>query len=790
MLASLAFRPLPQGLARLLRARPWWSPSRATYGTAAAAVAEGAGAARLRLLPVLAARGRRGLAPTPGVRLSWRTAACRGRQGGPGGEPPVAGPVPGGSRPALPMGPVPGGSRPTLPMRPVPGGSPLVVPPGPTLPMEPVPGGSPLAAPPGPTLPMGPVPGGSPLAAPPGPTLPMGPGPGRSPLGNGPGLKGTTAAERPGLPVPGLAALQTPRPPATGPASSGCLVPATSSSRMASLREPTPWPSGAEQRCCHAGDPGGHQSGAGSCSPGAGLPALVAALAYCYLRDRLSKEDALLEAARINNVSEVKRLLEEGTDVNARHKLGWTALMVAAISRHSSVVKALLTANADPNLGDDFSNVYEIAKEKGLHSLEGANPLQKNEMGHTPLDYAREGEVMNLLRASEAKFQEEQRRREVEERRRFPLEQRLKEHIIGQENAIATVGAAIRRKENGWYDEEHPLVFLFLGSSGIGKTELAKQTAKYIHKDIKKGFIRLDMSEFQERHEVAKFIGSPPGYVGHEEGGQLTKKLRQCPNAVVLFDEVDKAHPDVLTIMLQLFDEGRLTDGKGKTIDCKDAIFIMTSNVASEEIAQHALQLRQEAMEMSKKRIAENLEDVQMTDKITISKQFKEKVIRPILKAHFRRDEFLGRINEIVYFLPFCHSELIQLVNKELNFWAKKAKARHNITLQWDREVMDVLADGYNLHYGARSIKHEVERRVVNQLAAAYEQDLLPQGCTLRIIVEDSDKQLLKTTEGSSPSTEKSKVPTLRLEIVEKDRKARKLEIQAPLNPKNITYFL
>ncbi|XP_077030575.1 mitochondrial disaggregase isoform X2 [Agelaius phoeniceus] len=774
MLASLAFRPLPQGLARLLRARPWWSPSRATYGTAATAVAEGAGAARLRLLPVLAARGRRGLAPTPGVRLSWRTAACRGRQGGPGGDPPVAGPVPGGSRPALPMGPVPGGSRPTLPMGPVPGGSPLVVPPGPTLPM-------------------GPVPGGSPLAAPPGPTLPMGPGPGRSPLGNGPGLKGTTAAERPGLPVPGLAPLQTPRPPATGPASSGCLVPATSSSRMASLREPTPWPSGAEQRCCHAGDPGGHQSGAGSCSPGAGLPALVAALAYCYLRDRLSKEDALLEAARINNVSEVKRLLEEGTDVNARHKLGWTALMVAAISRHSSVVKALLTANADPNLGDDFSNVYEIAKEKGLHSLEvlvtreddfnnrlnvranfkgctalhyavladdyltvkllldaGANPLQKNEMGHTPLDYAREGEVMNLLRASEAKFQEEQRRREVEERRRFPLEQRLKEHIIGQENAIATVGAAIRRKENGWYDEEHPLVFLFLGSSGIGKTELAKQTAKYIHKDIKKGFIRLDMSEFQERHEVAKFIGSPPGYVGHEEGGQLTKKLRQCPNAVVLFDEVDKAHPDVLTIMLQLFDEGRLTDGKGKTIDCKDAIFIMTSNVASEEIAQHALQLRQEAMEMSKKRIAENLEDVQMTDKITISKQFKEKVIRPILKA----------------------------------------KARHNITLQWDREVMDVLADGYNLHYGARSIKHEVERRVVNQLAAAYEQDLLPRGCTLRIIVEDSDKQLLKTTEGSSPSTEKSKVPTLRLEIVEKDRKARKLEIQAPLNPKNITYFL
>uniref|UniRef100_A0A3B5LYQ3 ClpB family mitochondrial disaggregase n=1 Tax=Xiphophorus couchianus TaxID=32473 RepID=A0A3B5LYQ3_9TELE len=286
------------------------------------------------------------------------------------------------------------------------------------------------------------------------------------------------------------------------------------------------------------------------------------------------------------------------------------------------------------------------------------------------------------------------------------------------------------------------------------------------------GFIRMDMSEFQEKHEVAKFIGSPPGYIGHEEGGQLTKLLKACPNAVVLFDEVDKAHPDVLTIMLQLFDEGRLTDGKGKTIECKDAIFIMTSNVASEDIAQHALQLRQEAEELSRRKLADKLEDVEKSDDIKISRQFKDTVIRPILKAHFRRDEFLGRINEIVYFLPFCYSELLQLVSKELNFWAKKAKQRHDITLQWDHPVLDLLAGGYNLHYGARSIKHEVERRVVNQLAAAYEQELLPKGCTLRLFVQ-------------SEGQEEHSMPRLRLEVVGEDSSSRTLDIRPPLNPEH-----
>ena len=196
----------------------------------------------------------------------------------------------------------------------------------------------------------------------------------------------------------------------------------------------------------------------------------------------------------------------------------------------------------------------------------------------------------------------------------------------------------------------------------------------------------------------------------------------------------------MLTVLLQLFDEGRLTDGKGKTIECKNAIFIMTSNLASTEIADHALQLRREAENIAKERMEGTLEETDLlpnASKIKISRQFKEKVVQPILKYHFRRDEFLGRINEIVYFLPFSRNELVELVSREMKFWGDKAKAKHDIDLVWDTQVLHHLADGYNVYYGARSIKHEVERRVVAELAFAHEQDKLSSGSEVRLSMEN-----------------------------------------------------
>lgn len=476
-------------------------------------------------------------------------------------------------------------------------------------------------------------------------------------------------------------------------------------------------------------------------------------------------------------------------DINSRHKLGWQLLHLAAVNGKSVICKLLLQAGARVNDLDHYSSPRLMSERLNIDPLVialirdtefnsdlarinfygctalhyaaisnspetvqvlidyGANPTIKNELGLKPAKFANPN-ISRYIMEYEEEYLLKEKELEDEERRKYPLEKRIKEHIIGQEAAISMVAATIRRKENGWFDEDHPLVFLFLGSSGIGKTELAKQVAKYLHKNNKNAFIRLDMSEYQEQHSVARIIGSPPGYIGHQEGGQLTDALKNSSDAVVLLDEVEKAHPKVLTVLLQLFDEGRITDGKGKTVQCEDAIFIMTSNLASEAIAEHAIQLRNEqqlSREMELKNRLQGLngsindEESGYQEQITLSRNFKDSIVKPILKHHFKRDEFLGRINEMVYFLPFSDKELKQLVIKELEFWAARAKKKNNIQVTWDDKVVDVICKGYDIYYGARSIKHEVERRIVNQISELHYS--MKNAKKIHITVNDKDNE-------------------------------------------------
>ncbi|KAI9258740.1 P-loop containing nucleoside triphosphate hydrolase protein [Phascolomyces articulosus] len=527
--------------------------------------------------------------------------------------------------------------------------------------------------------------------------------------------------------------------------------------------------------------------------------------------------DQICQAIVQNDFKRLKKLAEESNfSPNVYHSYGWTPLQVAVIQDNEPMVKFLLEKGADPNLEDHYyprshqaANVRQIDFSEDLlpyrdyreytalhyaviicnpnvvHMLleHMADPVVRNSHGLTPREYLyyverftgeQNIEIETMLRDKEKSFSadkaahdEHQRKaqlqREKEYRKKHPLEDALKGRIVGQLGPIHALASAIRRKQNGWHDEDHPLVFLFCGSSGVGKTELAKALAGYLHgKSLDKGFIRIDMSEFQHKHDVSRFIGSPPGYVGYDEGGQLTEKLKECPNAVVLLDEVEKAHPDVLTIMLQLFDEGRITDGKGTTVECRDAIFIMTSNLAQHEIADEAELLRLEASVTSDAQTTGTAtvsagtpvatttstttitpssleqEEEQLVDDglISLSRKFIEMTIYPILYSHFRRDEFLGRINEVLFFLPFSEEELREITSRELRRWADKARTRHGITMTWDADVVDILAEGYNIRYGARSIKYEVERKVVNLIAKANENDDVIDGGRVHVVVD------------------------------------------------------
>ncbi len=270
------------------------------------------------------------------------------------------------------------------------------------------------------------------------------------------------------------------------------------------------------------------------------------------------------------------------------------------------------------------------------------------------------------------------------------LEEALEKRVVGQPFAVKAVSDAIRASRAGLSDPNRPTgVFLFLGPTGVGKTELAKALAVQLFNN-EEAMIRLDMSEYMEKHTVSKLIGSPPGYVGYEEGGQLSEALRRRPYAVVLLDEIEKANHDVFNILLQVFDDGRLTDSKGRKVNCKNALFIMTSNIGSELLMGHA--------DLTKEGILATVE--------------------PALKQHFR-PEFLNRLDEILPFLPLHEKEMSKIVEIQMNHIVERLKDRH-IDLTWDKEVVHHLAkEGYDPAYGARPLKRLIQHEIVNPLSKA-----------------------------------------------------------------------
>jgi ATP-dependent Clp protease ATP-binding subunit ClpB len=277
---------------------------------------------------------------------------------------------------------------------------------------------------------------------------------------------------------------------------------------------------------------------------------------------------------------------------------------------------------------------------------------------------------------------------EGEAKRLVHLEQQLHQHVIGQEQAVDATARAVRRARAGLKDPQRPVgTFIFLGPTGVGKTELAKSLARTLFDD-ERAMVRLDMSEYGERHSVARMIGSPPGYVGHDEGGQLTEAVRRRPYSVILLDEIEKAHRDVFNVLLQVLDDGRLTDGKGRTVDFRNTILIMTSNVASDYILEHQGEDR---------------------------KALENHVMRELQQMF--RPEFLNRIDDIITFDALSLQDLRKIVDLQLT-QLKSLLTDRGIEIEFTDGARQYLAEvGYDPAFGARPLRRAIQRHVQDPLA-------------------------------------------------------------------------
>ncbi|MFT6807206.1 MAG: ATP-dependent Clp protease ATP-binding subunit ClpB [Saprospiraceae bacterium] len=279
------------------------------------------------------------------------------------------------------------------------------------------------------------------------------------------------------------------------------------------------------------------------------------------------------------------------------------------------------------------------------------------------------------------------------------LEDQIHQMLIGQNEAVVAVSDAVRRSRAGLQDEKRPIgSFIFLGPTGVGKTELAKSLAKVLFDD-KNAITRIDMSEYQEKHSVSRLVGAPPGYVGYDEGGQLTEAVRRKPYSIILLDEIEKAHPDTFNILLQVLDDGRLTDNKGRLADFKNTIIIMTSNMGSETILENFEDLASVG--------EEHRQDIIETTKVEVFEQLKDSL----------RPEFLNRIDEKIMFLPLTKAEIKKIAYLLLK-GIRKNLAKSNIEIEFDDKAMDMMASlGYDPQFGARPLKRVIQKEIVNELS-------------------------------------------------------------------------
>ena len=332
----------------------------------------------------------------------------------------------------------------------------------------------------------------------------------------------------------------------------------------------------------------------------------------------------------------------------------------------------------------------EIAQiQRQLHSVQGAETMVKEEV--TEDDIA---EVVSRWTGIPVS-----RMMQSEREKLLHLEDELHKRVIGQEEAITAVSDAVRRSRAGLQDPKRPIAsFIFLGTTGVGKTELAKALADYLFND-ETMMTRIDMSEYQEKFSVTRLIGAPPGYVGYDEGGQLTEAVRRKPYSVVLFDEIEKAHPDVFNILLQVLDDGRLTDSKGRTVNFRNTIIIMTSNLGS-----HLIQ--EEIGKM-------NSEDAAAREKTL--EGLKQKLM--VMLKQTIRPEFLNRIDETIMFTPLTKEEIAGVVRLQMNS-VSKMLSQQGFTLTVTDKAIDALAQaGFDPEFGARPVKRAIQRDVLNALS-------------------------------------------------------------------------